>query len=136
MSTASSTRSRTIDSTSRPTYPTSVNFEASTLMNGDCASRASRRAISVLPTPVGPIIRMFFGAISSAISGGSFCRRVRLRSAIATARLACVWPDDVLVELGDDLLRRQRLGGGRGALWKIYRHAGTNVRSRSRVLRL
>ena len=50
----------------------SVNFEASTLTNGDCARRARRRAISVLPTPVGPIIRMFFGAISSASSGASF----------------------------------------------------------------
>src|SRR5688572_21435387 len=57
-------------------------------MNGDCASRASRRAISVLPTPVGPIIRMFFGVTSSAISCGSRCRRVRLRIAIATARFA------------------------------------------------
>ncbi len=28
-------------------------------------SFASRRAISVLPHPVGPIIRMFFGTISS-----------------------------------------------------------------------
>jgi hypothetical protein len=35
---------------------------------------------------------MFFGAISSARSAGSFCRRVRLRSAIATARFACAWP--------------------------------------------
>ena len=69
-----------------------MNFDASTLMNGDCASRASRRAISVLPTPVGPIIRMFFGVTSSAISGGSRCRRMRLRSAIATARLALAWP--------------------------------------------
>ena len=91
MSTASSTRSRTIDSTSRPTYPTSVNFEASTLMNGDCARRANRRAISVLPTPVGPIIRMFFGATSSASSGDSCWRRIRFRNATATARLACAW---------------------------------------------
>ena len=96
MSTPSSTRSRTIDSTSRPTYPTSVNFDASTLRNGDCASRASRRAISVFPTPVGPIIRMFFGAISSAMSAGSFCRRMRLRSAIATARFAAVCPTTCL----------------------------------------
>src|SRR5689334_18200643 len=61
-------------------------------MNGDCASRASRRAISVLPTPVGPIIRMFFGVTSSAMSGASRCRRTRLRSAMATARLALAWP--------------------------------------------
>src|ERR1043165_5156164 len=57
-------------------------------MNGDCASRASRRAISVLPTPVGPIMRMFFGATSSARSGVKRCRRYRLRNAIATASLA------------------------------------------------
>ena len=54
MSMAISTRSRIIDSTSRPTYPTSVNLEASTFRNGELASFASRRAISVLPTPVGP----------------------------------------------------------------------------------
>jgi hypothetical protein len=73
-----------------------VNFDASTLMNGDCASFASRRAISVLPTPVGPIIRMFFGATSSASSGGSFWRRERFRSAMATARLACACPTTCL----------------------------------------
>src|SRR6185503_9658198 len=61
-------------------------------MNGDCASRANRRAISVLPTPVGPIIRMFFGVTSSAISCGSRCRRMRLRIAIATARFAPACP--------------------------------------------
>src|SRR5262245_60669809 len=61
-------------------------------MNGDCASRARRRAISVFPTPVGPIIRMFFGVTSSAMSAGSRCRRMRLRRAIATARFALAWP--------------------------------------------
>src|SRR3954464_3463844 len=65
-------------------------------MNGDRVSRARRRAISVLPTPVGPIIRMFFGAISSARSGASFWRRMRLRSAIATARFAAAWPTTYL----------------------------------------
>src|SRR6267142_362152 len=87
-----STRSRTIDSTSRPTYPTSVYFEASTLTNGQPARRARRLAISVFPTPVGPIMRMFFGKTSSAISGGSFWRRTRLRNATATARLAAACP--------------------------------------------
>src|SRR3972149_3160000 len=81
-----------MDSTSRPTYPTSVNLEASTLMNGEPESRAKRRAISVFPTPVGPIMMMFLGATSSAISGGSFSLRIRLRSAMATARLAACWP--------------------------------------------
>jgi hypothetical protein len=52
-----------------------VNFDASIFRNGDCASLASRRAISVFPTPVGPIIRMFFGATSSARSRGRRWRR-------------------------------------------------------------
>ncbi|EAL58107.1 hypothetical protein WwAna0314 [Wolbachia endosymbiont of Drosophila ananassae] len=49
---AASTKSRIIESTSRPTYPISVNFVASIFMNGAPASFAKRRAISVLPTPV------------------------------------------------------------------------------------
>src|ERR1051325_4190428 len=61
-------------------------------MKGDCARPAGRRAISVLPTPVGPIIRMFFGVTSSAMSAGSCWRRIRFRSAMATARLAFAWP--------------------------------------------
>ena len=92
MSIAISTRSRIMDSTSRPTYPTSVNLEASTFRNGEFASFASRRAISVFPTPVGPIMMMFFGITSSAISGGSFCRRMRFRRAMATARFAPACP--------------------------------------------
>jgi hypothetical protein len=69
-----------------------VNFDASIFRNGERVSRASRRAISVFPTPVGPIMMMFFGAISSRSSGGSCCRRQRLRSAMATARLAACCP--------------------------------------------
>src|SRR5262244_2720354 len=61
-------------------------------MNGAPASRAKRREISVLPTPVGPIIRMFFGSTSSRSFSSSCRRRQRLRSAIATARLASPWP--------------------------------------------
>src|SRR5574337_2050935 len=61
-------------------------------MKGASASRASRRAISVLPTPVGPIIRMFLGVISVRSFSSTCWRRQRLRSAIATARLAAVWP--------------------------------------------
>src|SRR5262249_46087471 len=61
-------------------------------MNGAPASRARRRDISVLPTPVGPIIRMFFGSTSSRSLSSSCKRRQRLRSAIATARLASPWP--------------------------------------------
>ena len=65
---------------------------ASTLMNGAPARRARRREISVLPQPVGPIIRMFFGATSSRSGPCSCCRRQRLRRAMATARLASCWP--------------------------------------------
>src|SRR5450830_175794 len=65
-------------------------------MKGASASLARRRAISVLPTPVGPIIRMFFGVISWR-SGSSTCwRRQRLRKAMATARLALPWPTTCL----------------------------------------
>src|SRR4030095_541746 len=61
-------------------------------MNGASASFARRRAISVLPTPVGPIIRMFFGVISWRSGSATCWRRQRLRSAIATARFALAWP--------------------------------------------
>src|SRR5271163_3233623 len=61
-------------------------------MNGASARRASRRAISVFPTPVGPIIRMFLGVISSRKASGTRRRRQRLRSATATARLASACP--------------------------------------------
>ena len=69
-----------------------MNFEASTFTKGAPARRASRRAISVLPTPVGPIMTMFFGRMSSRSSAATFWRRQRLRSAIATARFAFVCP--------------------------------------------
>src|SRR6185312_13593139 len=72
--------------------PTSVNLVASTFTNGAFASVARRRAISVLPTPVGPIIRMFLGVTSLRNAGSSCIRRQRSRSAIATARLALCWP--------------------------------------------
>ena len=62
------------------------------LMNGALASFASRRAISVLPTPVGPIIRMFLGVISARSASSTCLRRQRLRSAMATARLAAPCP--------------------------------------------
>src|SRR5690606_33702726 len=87
-------------------------------MNGAFASFASRRAISVLPTPVGPIMRMFFGVISLR-SGSSICaRRQRLRNAMATARLASCWPTMCLsssstisrgvIDMASQLLDRDR----------------------------
>src|SRR5690606_28403661 len=65
-------------------------------MKGASASLARRRAISVLPTPVGPIIRMFLGVISWRSGSGTCWRRQRLLSAIATARLARAWPTTCL----------------------------------------
>src|SRR3990170_4495979 len=61
-------------------------------MKGASASFARRRAISVLPTPVGPIMSMFFGVISWRRGSATCCRRQRFRSAMATARLARSWP--------------------------------------------
>ena len=61
-------------------------------MKGASASRAKRRAISVLPTPVGPIMRIFFGVISWRSGSATWPLRQRLRSAIATARFAASWP--------------------------------------------
>src|SRR5690606_17291977 len=61
-------------------------------MKGASASFATRRAISVLPTPVGPIMRIFFGVISSRSGLPTCMRRQRLRNAMATARFASCWP--------------------------------------------
>src|SRR6266705_3577933 len=61
-------------------------------MKGASASRARRRAISVLPTPVGPIMRMFLGVISCRRGSATCWRRQRFLRAIATARFARVWP--------------------------------------------
>src|SRR3954469_24543072 len=61
-------------------------------MKGASASLARSREISVLPTPVGPIIRMFLGVISGRSFSSTCCLRQRLRSAIATARLASACP--------------------------------------------
>ena len=76
-------------------------------MNGAPASFASRRAISVLPTPVGPIIRMFFGSTSSRRLPVSCSRRQRLRSAIDDGALGVGLADDEAVEFGDDFAGRE-----------------------------
>ena len=81
---AISTRSLTICSTSLPTYPTSVNFVASTFTKGASANFASLLDISVLPQPVGPIISMFFGIISSLIEPDIFFLLHLFLNAIAT----------------------------------------------------
>jgi hypothetical protein len=71
-----------------------VKRVASTFTNGALASVASRRAISVLPTPVGWAVRAP-PAVAQGDGDRALCR---------------VLADDVAVELGDDLAR----GHGRG----------------------
>ena len=81
-----------ICSTSLPTYPTSVNLVASTLMKGAAASFANLLAISVLPTPVGPIISMFLGRTSSFNDPFICCLLHLFLRAIATDLLAVFCP--------------------------------------------
>ena len=54
--------------------------------------RARRRALSVLPPPVGPLLRLFLGVLSLRRASSTWLRRQRLRRAMATARLAAPWP--------------------------------------------
>lgn len=53
----------------------SESTDKDTFTNGAYAIFASRLAISVFPQPVGPIMRMFFGTISSLNASGMRCRR-------------------------------------------------------------
>ena len=85
---AISIKSLIICSTSLPTYPTSVNLVASTFINGASASFDNLLEISVLPTPVGPIIRIFLGRTSSFISSDKACRLHLFLKATATAFFA------------------------------------------------
>ena len=87
-----STKSLIICSTSLPTYPTSVNFVASTFKKGAWANLASLLAISVFPTPVGPIIKMFFGRTSSLNPSSICCLLHLFLKATATDLLALFWP--------------------------------------------
>ena len=103
MFTEVSTRSRIMDSTSRPTYPTSVNLEASTFTKGAPARRARRREISVFPTPVGPMRMRLLGRISSLSSPSTLCRRHRFLREMATAFFASSWPTMYLSNSRDDL---------------------------------
>ena len=76
-------------------------------MNGAPVSLARRRAISVLPTPVGPIIRMFLGAIFAAHLGRQLLPAPAIAHGDGHGPLGVVLADDVVVELGHDLPRRQ-----------------------------
>ena len=85
---AISIRSLTMCSTSLPTYPTSVNLVASTFTKGASANFESLLDISVFPTPVGPIIKIFFGKTSFFISPLRACLLHLFRNATATAFFA------------------------------------------------
>src|SRR5712671_7240313 len=97
-------------------------------MKGAPASLASRREISVLPTPVGPIIRMFFGITSSRSLSLSCSRRQRLRSAIATARLASAWP--MMKRSSSETISR----GEKSVIGVTFYLCGGNSRQRGRLL--
>ena len=83
-------------------------------MNGAWASRASRRAISVFPTPVGPIMMMFFGATSSRELGREVLAPPAIPERDGDRALGLALPDDVAIELGHDLGGRQLSGVGPG----------------------
>ena len=84
-----------------------MNFDASTLMNGAPASFARRRAISVFPTPVGPMRMMLFGEISSRIAFGRALAAPPIAQRDGDGLLRVGLADDVAIELGDDLTRRE-----------------------------
>ena len=84
------------------------------------ASLASRRAISVLPTPVGPIMMMFFGATSSRSSARQLLPPPAVAQRDGDRALGVVLADDVAVELGDDL-RRREAGRSRAASQLLHR---------------
>jgi hypothetical protein len=64
-----------------------------------------RRAISVLPTPVGPIIRMFLGVISPRKLPLNLLSSPAVAQGNGYSALGLGLPDDVFVELGNDFLR-------------------------------
>ena len=99
-------------------------FVASTLTNGAPVSRASRRAISVLPTPVGPIIRIFLGAISARMASGKLLPPPAIAHGDRHGPFGVLLADDVLIELGHDLR------GASGCAWQHLDHdvhVGENV---------
>ena len=67
-------------------------------MKGARASFARRRAISVLPTPVGPIIRMFFGVISLLQIFGDLQAPPAVAQGNGHSSLGFVLADDVFVQ--------------------------------------
>jgi hypothetical protein len=84
-----------------------VNFVASILRKGACAKLASLRAISVLPTPVGPIIIMFLGVTSSCNSGAKLLAAPSVAQSDRNGALRFALTDYVFVQLRHYLTRSQ-----------------------------
>ena len=76
-------------------------------MNGAPVSLASRRAISVLPTPVGPIIMMFFGRHFLAHVALELLAAPAVADGHGHGPLRRVLADDVPIEFFNDLPRGQ-----------------------------
>ena len=89
---ASRTRSRTRSSTSPPTYPVSLNLVASPLTKGALIFLAISFIMYVLPTPVGPNMRILFLILPtiSLLSSGYFSARLILLKCVQifVARIA------------------------------------------------
>ena len=68
---------------------------------------ARRREISVLPTPVGPIIRMFFGSTSSRSSGRELLPAPAIAQRDGDGALGVGLADNETVEFGDDFARSE-----------------------------
>ena len=76
-------------------------------MKGAPASLASRRAISVLPTPVGPIMRIFLGSTSSRKAFSELQPPPSISQGDGDRAFGVALADDEAVEFGDDLARRK-----------------------------
>jgi hypothetical protein len=101
-----------MDSTSRPTYPTSVNFEASTFRKGAAAEAGQAPRDLGLPHPRGPDHQDVLGRdLRRDLRGKPLAADAvaeRDRDRLLGRRLA----DDVAVELGHDLARGEPVQGG------------------------
>jgi ribosome-binding ATPase YchF (GTP1/OBG family) len=84
-----------MDSTSLPTYPTSVNFEASTFTKGAFTRVANRLDISVFPTPVEPMRIILLGLISFFTVGEDECRSWPIRKGTNAQKAAGVIHTDL-----------------------------------------
>ena len=129
---AASTRSRAIESTSRPTYPTSVNFEASTFTNGRVhEAREAARDLGLPDARRADHEDVLRRRSRAATSTGRRCRRHRSRRAIATARLAFDCPTTCRSSSAT-IFRGERSRRVIGVIRASRRGSGRSCRCRSR----